>query len=204
MAQTTLDTSPRNGSNSSPSAALQSCLENRLRVRLEGRGSTIYAHKWKHWDMPSGLPILARRASVRRMSAKDYTLVLYGWGTPSARDHKDGSSGGKVPINGLLGRQVWTAGWGTPLVNDAKGSKYAYGRGSKTEIYLKLPGQAATATWPKCESKAWIVEQLEAFGQDPIGCFAEMPRSARLNPEHSRWLMGLPREWRESAPMETP
>lgn len=32
---------------------------------------------------------------------------LHGWATPTTRDHKDGASIGTVPVNGLLGRQVW-------------------------------------------------------------------------------------------------
>ena len=31
------------------------------------------------------------------------------WATPTSRDHKDGAAEGTVPINGLLGRQVWAA-----------------------------------------------------------------------------------------------
>lgn len=33
--------------------------------------------------------------------------VLFGWGTPTSRDHKDGASIGTADVNGLLGRQVW-------------------------------------------------------------------------------------------------
>ena len=37
--------------------------------------------------------------------------MMSGWATPTARDHKDGRES-LVPINGLLGRQVWTASRG--------------------------------------------------------------------------------------------
>jgi hypothetical protein len=33
--------------------------------------------------------------------------ALSGWATPTSRDHKDGTSEGTAPTNGLLGRQVW-------------------------------------------------------------------------------------------------
>lgn len=36
------------------------------------------------------------------------------------------------------------AGWATPIVNDATGSQYAYGRGDRDKKILKLPGQAAS------------------------------------------------------------
>lgn len=35
------------------------------------------------------------------------TVELVPWQTPTARDHRDGASDGTVPVNGLLGRQVW-------------------------------------------------------------------------------------------------
>lgn len=38
------------------------------------------------------------------------TTPLASWATPTTRDHKDGSSEGTVPINALLGRQVWLTG----------------------------------------------------------------------------------------------
>lgn len=36
---------------------------------------------------------------------------LAGWPTPTVRDHKDGMSVGSAPVNALLGRAVWLAGW---------------------------------------------------------------------------------------------
>ena len=65
---------------SSPSASLQSCLGNRLRHLLDANGSPEYALTWKTWDMPSGLPICALRASARRTSASGCS----GWPTPMA------------------------------------------------------------------------------------------------------------------------
>jgi hypothetical protein len=65
---------------SSSSADLQVCLENRLRQRLDGRGSPEYALTWKHWDMGSGVPICALRASGHRTSGNDSG----GWPTPTA------------------------------------------------------------------------------------------------------------------------
>ena len=68
----------------SPSAALQSSLESRLRARLDGYGSPEYALTWKHWDMRSGLRILQRRASGRRTSANGSS----GWPTPYANEDR--------------------------------------------------------------------------------------------------------------------
>src|SRR5512144_1997274 len=38
----------------SPSASLQSCLENSLRARMDVNGSPEYELTWKAWDMPAG------------------------------------------------------------------------------------------------------------------------------------------------------
>src|SRR5579885_3223446 len=45
---------------------------------------------------------------------------LSGWATTTTttRDHKDGASEGTAPINALLGRQVWLAGWAAAAARD--------------------------------------------------------------------------------------
>jgi len=203
------DTSSRSGMTSLRTTSLQSSLESKLRRRLEGRGSQMYGLKWKHWDMPLGQPICALRASVPRISDSGFSLALPGWPTSTTRDGKDGSSEGTVPLNGILGRVVRPAGWTSPTVNDSRSSDYSYQNGDKDAVCLKLPGMAKAAGWAQTSSwrslsLEWIQGQLAAFGEDPIGCFAEMPKSARLNPEHSRWLMGYPREWASCVVTGTP
>lgn len=128
---------------SSHSADLQSALANRLRARLEGRGSPLYVLIWRSWGMESGVPICALRASGHRTSdngcigwptprschnghstgsaerAKkskarlEDTVMAVGWPSPTSRDHKDGASRGTVQEN--LGREVWKLqGWASP------------------------------------------------------------------------------------------
>ena len=43
-----------------------------------------------------------------------------------------------------------------------------------------------------------------ASGATQTGCSVTMHSGVRLNPAHSRWLMGLPPAWDECAPTETP
>ncbi len=69
-------------STSSRSVALQSFLENRLRVRTVACGSPEYVLTWKQWDMPSGPPICALRASGRRILDSG----CIGWPTPLVND----------------------------------------------------------------------------------------------------------------------
>lgn len=110
------------GSTSSRSAGLQSSLESRLRARLSMLGSTLYTLTWKAWVTPSGVSRSRLRASVRRTSETGRT----GWPTPTTRDWKDGAHCANVPLNALLGRVAWLAGWGTPLAQHANGTPEAF------------------------------------------------------------------------------
>jgi len=65
---------------------LQSALEQSLRRRLSAFVSQEYDLKWKTWDIASGPPICALRASGRRTSGSGCT----GSRTPSAGDSKRG------------------------------------------------------------------------------------------------------------------
>jgi hypothetical protein len=59
-------------------------LASKLQARTAGLGSPLYALTWKPWDMPSGPPICALRASARRTSGSDSGGEASGWPTPSA------------------------------------------------------------------------------------------------------------------------
>ncbi|KKL47376.1 hypothetical protein LCGC14_2336110, partial [marine sediment metagenome] len=93
------------GSVSSKSVSLQLSLANRLRVALDVNGSPEYALTWSEWDMESGPPICALRASGHRTSGSGCT----GWPTCKARDHK-GVSIKKDCLNAV----AKLAGWPTP------------------------------------------------------------------------------------------
>jgi hypothetical protein len=199
----TSGTSGRTGFISSRSVALSKSLENKLRVKTDGLGSTLYKLTWKHWDLPSGRQICALRASAHRTSGKD-SGSMGPWPTPTTRDHKDGKSVGTVPTNALLGRAVWLTGWGTPVANPANGTPEAFlerkrksiERGSKMGVSLSdLQMQAVhnLSGWPTQPIR------LTVSGEMLTGSDAAMGSSGQLNPAHSRWLMGLPPEWDDCA-----
>ena len=52
--------------------------------------------------------LMARKSAGRQQNLQEIVMVA-SWPTPTTRDHKDGSSDGTAPENGLLGRVVWNA-----------------------------------------------------------------------------------------------
>lgn len=138
---------------SSPSAALQSSLESRLRVKTQTLGSTLYKMTWKAWDTGSGRSRSRLRASVLRTSETGST----GWPTPCARDHfpahtpeyiaaKKAQGHGMANLNDL----VQLAGWITPTTRDWKdsGADIKPRGDNGKERFDQLPRQANLAGWP--------------------------------------------------------
>src|SRR5690606_16600034 len=131
---------------------------------------------WKQWDMPSGPPICALRASVRRTSGNGFT----GWPTPTAGNAsgsqlpKDATTtgkradGGKATVSLNMVAQVagnataQLAGWATPTTRDHKDGEYC----------PNVPTNCLLGR------QAWIT-----------GAPAQTEKRGALNPALSRWLM---------------
>jgi len=132
---------------SSPSENLQSSLANRLRQRMAAYGSPEYVLTWKLWDMKSGPPICALRASVRRIKGRDCS----GWQTP--KTPTGGGQAERMTAGGgrrKLEDQVLMAGWATPRANDAEK------RGMVSEDPRNgLVNQANMSGWPTAQARDW-------------------------------------------------
>ena len=85
--------------------------------------------------------------------------------------------------NTTSGTEFSMHGWVTPNTRDYKDS----------------PGMATTGTNPDGSTRVRL-DQLprqaaQAIGATPTGSHAATAKPGRLNPAHSRWLMGYPPEW---------
>jgi hypothetical protein len=100
---------------------------------------------WKSWDMPSGPPICALRASARRTSGN----ACGGWQTPMADDARGvGGANSREGHHKMLHHQA--RGWPTPQGFDAK-STADWTPGSTWDRQTPdhtLPQAAALAGWP--------------------------------------------------------
>jgi Protein of unknown function (DUF3631) len=181
-------TSGRSGTISSASAALNESLGNKLRARLPLVGSILYSETWRENATPAGRRYWAHTASALRTSGSDFT----GWPTPCASEQNstpeawermNSAAKARNPRLGkkqkMLSTVAQLTGWGTPTARD----NY---KGKGLENW-RLGNQARLVS-----------------GAIATGSPAATEKAARLSPEHSRWLMGIPATWGSCAPTETP
>jgi hypothetical protein len=201
------------------SADLTRSLANRLRLRTDLLGSTLFKLTWKERITPLGRLIPALRASVLRTSGNDCTS----WVSPTAQDHSRGNKPARLWDTGIpLTQQVALVGWPTPNGDDANNATRDSGS------FQSLTRQVRLTSWVSPASRDWKdtagmkteaenpdgtkrnhvdqlprQAQLTVSGKIPIGSPAATESSGQLNPAFSCWLMGLPTELDDCAAMVT-
>lgn len=144
--------------------------------------------------------IMDRKAAGRQSNLQD-VAVLAGWNTPTASDSKGGYIGGRIR-NGKLSTDrldvtSQLAGWPTTMTSNDRTASLQVAletyRANGTKMQKRL--QDIAALCGPC--------RLTSSGEMLTGSSARMESGGQLNPNHSRWLMGLPIEWENCAPTGT-
>lgn len=172
------------GFHSSNSAALARSLLNRLRARTASTGSTLFRLRWRESNTPSGRLIYRLRALDRRNGDSGFGW----WPTTSAQDGRSSRRHGYM-LTGNAGTTLYDAallatGWATPASRDWKDS----------------PGMAIAARNPDGSTRSRTDQLprqalLADSGSPATGSRVATAARGRLNPAHSRWLMGYPGAW---------
>lgn len=154
------------------SADLRLCLESRLREKADSLGSTLYKLTWKIQITPRQRSISALVGSEHPTSDKDFS----GWPTPQAFDSGSGVRAPRLKKDGNRDKMK-PGSWR----NDLKDAPYL--------IFSRPPYLNLNAT------------PVMVTGQNQTGYTVTMGEKDQLDPAHSRWLMALPSEWDDCAPM---
>lgn len=137
---------------------------------MAAHGSPEYELTWKHWDMASGPPICALRASRRRTSGSGFG----GWPTPDTNQrggpqHPDKRKAGGHSVT--LQDAAMLAGWPTPMSTERNASPETMAKrlafrqkNGQTSVPLYLNEVAQLAGWPTPMAGSPATEDYNAAG----------------------------------------
>ena len=137
-------------------------------------GNTLENYRAMKANMASG-----PRSAITHPSLQ--AQLVGGWPTPCSQD---GPKGGPAQGADRLPGAADLASWPTPMAGSPATEEYNEAgntcNGRRTQALVSQPGPAS--------------------GPAPSGSPAPTASRGQLNPSHSRWLMGYPRDWDDCAP----
>ena len=173
---------------------------------LDSAGSTLFVEKWKRRVTPLRRPYWEHTAQGLRTSDSD----CGSWRSP-----KSGETMGRYSrVNGkdfpsLWGQAALAAPWPTTATRDWKSSasnQHGINARPLNEVARLSHWAAPTANEKRRREdfqEGRALNAAEALGPKPTGSHVGTASGGQLNPEHSRWLMGLPPAWDACAVMAT-
>ena len=135
------------------------------------------------------------------------TAQLAAWPTPTATDGKGGYQGGRIR-NGKLSTDrldvaAQIAGWPTPLSSNAAHGMHTPEGATREAERRGWNNTLALAAHSTQQTTIDTAARLTATGALLTGSAAGMESGGQLDPDHSRWLMGLSPVWDAFAPTAT-